>query len=406
MTYVKKTLPYKVCQPLNKEEGAFERLSLQIVTISNWYFRPEKSHFVQRIGFSMLVFQPEIQKNEIICADLNTHNEIWDKHACSDDRGAQLVEAIMDSERGFLNDAKLATCQDPASGGFSSPDVTIVQNSIYHHCDWTPLDSLTQANLHHFPSSITTTRGIKTSNVNWKKGNISAYTADLKERLTQNSSDENASITSAYELLCTGILTAAKSHICLKAVCMTKESWSITEISRAEIQKDTARATSGIQSEQYQDRDTHLKRLFWERKAEIWERKVIKRKETKEIWSILRNLPTNKTFDTARIISENGKNYVSPKQKANAFVKLYRSVSSLKVEKSVSGLKELLNGRLRFEPVHSENNGEFTLSEINAALKSLNPSKAPGLDMIHLRLLHHLGHIAVNTLLRICNLSW
>ena len=124
------------------------------------------------------------------------------------------------------------------------------------------------------------------------------------------------------------------------------------------------------------------------------------------MWSILRNLTTNKTSDTARIISENGKNYVSPKQKANAFVKLYRSVISLKVEKPDRGFKKLLNGLLRSEPVHSEECGEFTLSELNAVLKSLNPSKALGPDMIHPRLLHHLGPVAVNTLLRICNLSW
>ena len=148
-TYVKKSLPYKVCRRLNNEEGALERLSIQIpisnqqtVTISNWYLPQENSHFLQRFGISMSVFQPEIQKNEIICADLNAHNEIWNKHAHSDDKGAQLAKAIMDAEGGFLNDAELATRQDPAFGGFSSPDVTIVHNGIHHHCDWTPLDSL------------------------------------------------------------------------------------------------------------------------------------------------------------------------------------------------------------------------------------------------------------------------
>ena len=67
---------------------------------------------------------------------------------------------------------------------------------------------------------------------------------------------------------------------------------------------------------------------------------------------------------------------------------------------------EFAKGLLRSEPVHSEECREFTLSELNAALKSLNPSKASGPDMIHPRLLHHLGPKAVNTLLRICNLSW
>ena len=96
----------------------------------------------------------------------------------------------------------------------------------------------------------------------------------------QNSSDENASITSAYESFCADILTAAKSHIGLKAVGMAGESWRTTEIFQAEIERDVARATSGIQSKQYKNRDAHLKRLVWERKAEIWERKVMKEKAT------------------------------------------------------------------------------------------------------------------------------
>ena len=87
-----------MCRPLNNEEGALERLSIQMpisnqqtVTISNWYLPPENSHFLQRIGFSMFVFQPEIQDNEIFCADLNAHNEIWEKHAHFEDSGAATV---------------------------------------------------------------------------------------------------------------------------------------------------------------------------------------------------------------------------------------------------------------------------------------------------------------------------
>ena len=69
-------------------------------------------------------------------------------------------------------------------------------------------------------------------------------------------------------------------------------------------------------------------------------------------------------------------------------------------------VSRILNGRLLSEPVHSEKGGEFTLSEINAALKNLKPFKAYGLDMIHSRLLHHLGPIAANILVQICNIFW
>ena len=204
----------------------------------------------------------------------------------------------MDAEGGFFNDAELATSQDPASGGFSSPDVTIVHNGIHHHCDWTPLDSLSSDHRPilttlHLPSQQR--KGPKRLVWNWKKGNISAYTADLEKRLSQNSSDENASITSAYESFCTVIFTTAKSHIGLKAADMAGESWR-TEISQAEIERDTARATSSIQSEQYKDQDAHLKRLVRERKAEIWERKVMKERELKRCGRSSASSPQTKSL--------------------------------------------------------------------------------------------------------------
>ena len=105
----------------------------------------------------------------------------------------------------------------------------------------------------------------------------------------------------------------------------------------------------------------------------------MKGKGTKNMWLILPISPQTKPL-TLLVSSSKTAKTVSLKQKANAFVKLYRSVSSLKVEKPDRGLKKLLNGRLRFELVHSEKCGKFTLSELNAALKSsLNPSKATDL---------------------------
>ena len=197
----------------------------------------------------------------------------------------------------------------------------------------------------------------------WKKGDLQAFTADLDGRLAAIDDDQHNTTTS-YNAICTAILAAVKSHISLKAVGMSEESWKTIEISKAKAVRDTAKATFGNHSPDYKDLDTEEKRLVRNRKREIWERKVIKRKGTKEMWSILRSLTASHPADTARIISENGTNYVSAKQKANAFAKLYRGVSWLQIDKPDLGLKKRLNGRLRFDLISSEASGDFTLSEV------------------------------------------
>ena len=82
LTYMKKTLSHKLFTLDDKDDGALEKLSVQIpsfkqqTVISNWYLPLENSPFLQQVDFSIAAIQPEIHENEVICADLNAHNDI------------------------------------------------------------------------------------------------------------------------------------------------------------------------------------------------------------------------------------------------------------------------------------------------------------------------------------------
>lgn len=117
----------------------------------------------------------------------------------------------------------------------------------------------------------------------------------------------------------------------------------------------------------------------------------------KEMWTIFRSLSGLQSRDSAKIITVQGKNYVSPKQKVNTFVTMYKLVSSLRIDKRDRDL----NRKLRTEAKYSEACGDFTIGEVKAALKSLNPAKASGRDNIH-----HLEPKAVLFLQKVFNLSW
>ena len=57
----------------------------------------------------MAVFQPKINENEMIRADINAHDKIWDQHAHPHEREDQLTKAYTDAEGDFFNNVESAT---------------------------------------------------------------------------------------------------------------------------------------------------------------------------------------------------------------------------------------------------------------------------------------------------------
>ena len=94
----------------------------------------------------------------------------------------------------------------------------------------------------------------------------------------------------------------------------------------------------------------------------------------------MRSLTTNRSVSTAQIITDNGKNVVSQKQKADGFVRLYRDVSKLRFEKHERGMKKAFNSSLRSEVVDRELCQDFTTDEVKAAVANIRPRTKGGKD--------------------------
>ena len=109
--------------------------------VSNWYLPPETSNFLQWVCFSESKFQTELQQYQIICADLNAHDPLWDPIARPLERREFLGEMKLDADGAFLN-TDAPTRQDPSTGSFSTQDITIVYESLQELFDWLPCDSL------------------------------------------------------------------------------------------------------------------------------------------------------------------------------------------------------------------------------------------------------------------------
>ena len=114
-------------------------------------------------------------------------------------------------------------------------------------------------------------------------------------------------------------------------------------------------------------------------------------KGRKEMWPIMHSLTTNRSVSTACIISDNGKNFLSQKQKEDGFIRLCRDGSYLKIEKHERGMKTL-NSRLRSEVVDSEVCEGLATDEVKAVNYN---NKAAGPDKIHPTFQHYLVPVSI-----------
>ncbi|MES9973890.1 MAG: reverse transcriptase family protein, partial [Candidatus Thiodiazotropha sp.] len=414
LIYVRKDIPYKVVQRHQQSNAAFEQLSLDIPTvtdpirISNWYLPPANSPYLRRMEFVEQDLTFDITSNEIVCADLNAHDPTWDCIARSDERGELIAETIMDINGTILNDSQ-PTRQDPGTGKLSSPDITFTHETLMCKCDWTPGDFLSSD---HRPILITIAipavklKCEKRLVWDWKNGNMEHFTRRVDEIVAGSEWEEMKNAKILYDTICTAILQAARTHIGMKAIGMAGECWRTKEIDQMEKQRDLLRETEGIQSANYQQTDAELKAAVKDRKKEIWHRQIVTKQGTHKMWSLYRSLTATSRPDTMKIITDDGQDYVSSRQKANAFARAYQTVSTIKLTKEDRNIKKLLNKNLRQDYLVTEADQLFTVQEVKSAINGLNPAKSPGPDNIHPRFLHHLGPISLTALTKMYNISW
>ncbi len=68
--------------------------------------------------------------------DLNAHSSLWDTNQSSDTRGEQLEDCVIAHSASVLNDGT-ATLLNSATGGLSSPNVSLTHTSLADKAEWT-----------------------------------------------------------------------------------------------------------------------------------------------------------------------------------------------------------------------------------------------------------------------------
>ena len=115
-------------------------------------------------------------------------------------------------------------------------------------------------------------------------------------------------------------------------------------------------------------------------------------KDAKKVWAVVKSLNGSVRAQDRKNLVYKGREYVSDKAKASAFIQEYATVSGRKSDwSSRRAVRELRSGvrRLLGSP-HQELEQAFTPEELAAALKTVKAGKAGGRDGVAPDLLKHL----------------
>ena len=148
-----------------------------------------------------------------------------------------------------------------------------------------------------------------------------------------------------------------------------------------------------------------------EAKRNTWRahlKEVTRTKDAKKDWAVVKSLNGSARAQDGKTLVYKGREYVSDKAKASAFIQEYATVSGRKSDRlSRRAVRELRGGvrRLLGSP-RQELEQAFTPEELATALKTVKAEKAGGPDSVAPDLLKHLPLNTQKELLFILNASW
>jgi ribonuclease HI len=383
------------------------------VTLTNLYSPPVNSKG-QEIAFS--VDHIPSSPSSIICGDFNAHHATWDEVQPEDDRGTEVSDWVNLNSMAILNNGSV-TRHNPSSTADSSkgstPDVTICGSVWEHKAAWA-VDDTEIGGSDHLPIIITLKTTTKhqpiidvrtrwrSSGVDWPKFREAVEASIVALPEGQSLNKRIANFTEA-------LISAAKVHVRKAKPRKKQNNWLTPEIKRLIKTRNDLRRKISTRRKAWREACKAVTTAKQEARRDQWKEIVssaIGDLDERHMWQFIKSLngspDTNSPNEALKI---DGKRIVSPKKKAEKFAQHYAAVSKLKLSKADRKeslrLKRLLNSNI----TQPESFPDFTMQELETAIKRMRRKGAPGEDDVPPSFLKELGPAALKELLAICNQS-
>ena len=403
LTYIKKGVPYSKVPAA--QQGPLEKLHVTIPTtrrqhlsIANEYFPPASSNYVQPMEDRQTwVDTLEARGPSVICGDFNAHHVSWDEYAQGMPRGAELYNWVEENEMAVLNDGKPTRSARFQQGcGPSAPDITIVNSEVADRFSWQQLNELSSD---HSPILIKWNQLIKTERAqrrvrpNFQKADWNLF----RSRLAEYQPLLEAVTDPATKLMTFVDCVQKATAIAVPQIVRRKKytPWMNAELKTLMQERNRLRRDMGANRDAWVAKTREVLEKTQEAKRSTWRahlEEVTRTKDAKKAWAVVKSLNGSARDQDGKTIVNKGRQYVSDKANASAFIQEYATVSGRKSDRSSRrAVREPRSGvrRLLGSP-RQELEQAFTHEELASALKTVMAGKAGGPDGVAPHLLKHL----------------
>ena len=346
--------------------------------------------------------------------DFNSHHTLW---GCTDtnDKGRTIEGFITEQDLVLLND-KSSTYLHPATGSFSSLDLTICSPENFPDFNWKVDDDLHGSD--HFPIQISEVGpSIQECPERWKlhKANWEQFRINCEQSIHPNAFDD---CENPAELFTSLLYSAAEKSI-------PRTSTNPKHPNKPWFNDDCKKAIAERKSvlRQFNLRPTHenltkfkiarakARRTIKQSKRMSWRQYVSRlnsRSSVKKTWEMIRKISGKNSRSNVGHLNVDDDVVTSKADIADVLADTFaKKSSSSNYSKSFQKLQYTKEKtKLNFKSNNNEHyNKDFTIKELRKALKKCHDT-AVGCDDIHYQFLKHLPFRSLDSLLRIFNQVW
>ena len=402
----------------------------QSILVINVYSPPARWTAGQ--GTQEQTFQPEsllVDANRIVAGDVNAHSHTWDPHQPEDAQGHRIEDWILTAGMSCLNDGA-PTRVNPATGGKSAPDITVVSASLAGGATWSTTDNMGSDHLPvitTFPRAHDRPKRRGRGRLALKKAAWATYSRKVDELIAGwNQRPEDLTITQQDRRLTDTIMTAAKRTIPFGNGGKSRQAFwneACDEVIRRRdeaFRKATAPDHSAEDITAYKEARAEADDTLRREKADFLHQQVMGMGPSTDMWGLLRTLDGRKpparpaeplTRPTTPGQPPPLRPAISDKEKANLLCREYAKVARIPKDKAADHPIKLearaaLKSRNCCDGQRTDICAPFSQAELAVALEKISNGKSPGPDGLPNELLKNLSRKGREHLLALINRSW
>ena len=363
------------------------------------------------------ISQSNLQKT-IVAGDFNGHSPEWGYEDLN--KSGKVIEELCES-------SNLTVLQDensPPTLLFKvnkqsyRPDLTMISSDLLNRHTIDVLGMVGNSDHRPILLSILSRKKKKykqRTRWNFKKANWDLYREESNQRLQSVLTSDHASVDDLCDAVTKSILEAATKSIPRGCRRHYKPFWS-EDLQEAVNRRETAR--KNLEKDQcdankvaYNRECAKVKLAVKQAKKAAWAKttgELNMAQDGTKAWSLLNNLSGDNRRQNPKPMIIDNETIVEDQKRAEKFNKHFASISkaSRLSEQDKAKLSDLKSKEKAPSANQETFEEQFTMAELNRAMKKLKKRKSAGQDKLHNEMLQNLGDIGRRAILCLINMSW